>query len=747
MAPPAPTCGLDLVTSLNLAMPREFLLQVEDELEAFCKLVSDKRRSEATVTDAGNGAGALTRFSGNAMEEQLVFPALAPNYEVLLVAAARRYGLSAAAKEHGRGRRVVRVWAPTLGPAPALPQLCFADFLRVQRPPGPSPLAQADKDVAHQLPGEASVADKDTEPVGTDKVKGQTWCLHRLRLRLWAAQLAATDLGTGGAVAVSTPAAAVSEGEGLSSAAPQQTGDDEDEAALQQKFDAIFSAKSRDVACSDGAKQSDSDNDRKHGDGSAGARKRGRGFEEKAAAEAAAAAEPTVQLRHSYDRFGPLARTRVYLRDDFVRAMWPTARLPRGMDPPVIWRPEWRVGPEDPGAESAAWGGVLSWAIEPDQFSFGQGFELSLRDGPGPQANRAGSKRGIDDDTDEECKERDENDFVLCFRRGRGEWHFAAAHRGRRGAEKQKTVTDCSDRVGTRQMFWVACVESRKDGKHYVLVGGVPGLLTDHFFVAKIGRRYPLSHAGFSYLPEPGKAAFGGGSSSGHVIVESITVYPHSLTGELPFVSLRFVEERPSDYPSESALAVCVIEEVADLVEPAELDVASARSQHDDGEVKVELSDDDKGLGAERTPCIPGDTASEAEQLGTKKADSGEDGEAKSVGSRSGSRVLLVRKAPLSSTEADASRLLKWSETARRECGLVSLVRSEEDNAKRLDRRARMRATAPVLASGGLTAPSSWEDPPELLLPEGDSNGNCTVEPAVVKSDSLDDVKRDPFAV
>ncbi|CAK0907095.1 unnamed protein product [Prorocentrum cordatum] len=49
----------------------------------------------------------------------------------------------------------------------------------------------------------------------------------------------------------------------------------------------------------------------------------------------------------AHHRFGPGAARRLYWREDFAAAPWPSAKLQRIADSPVVWRPEWRVGPED----------------------------------------------------------------------------------------------------------------------------------------------------------------------------------------------------------------------------------------------------------------------------------------------------------------------------------------------------------------------------------------------------------------
>lgn len=263
-------------------------------------------------------------------------------------------------------------------------------------------------------------------------------------------------------------------------------------------------------------------------------------------------------------------------------------------------------------------GGVISWAVEPTTLAFGEGFEVSFRDEPGP----------VEGCEDEESPERDPGDFVLSFRRGSGAWHFTAGSRSRSSCGAQKAIQDTSvcSKTGQRHMFWAACLECGFDGKHYLVVGTVPGLLTAHFFVAKVARSLPLSHVGFSYLPMPKDAAFGSDVSIGTVsqirdvgpqplLIESITVFPHGLSGELPFVSHRFLKVLSDE---------------------------SGQSGHD-------------GI----------DVSSVAEwQLPVQKQE-----ERQQVSSR-----LLLLKRPSTESEAVArQRLESWCEDAKRELGLASL--------------------------------------------------------------------------
>ncbi|CAJ1425260.1 unnamed protein product [Effrenium voratum] len=127
-------------------------------------------------------------------------------------------------------------------------------------------------------------------------------------------------------------------------------------------------------------------------------------------------------------------------------------------------------------ADGASAGGVFSWAVEPANLSEDEGFEVSLRDEPGPRDTKQEKQEDL---------ERLGSDFVLSFRRAEGGWRFTAGTRSRLVCGAQKTVSDAFGSKAGRQMFWAACLEG-SDGKHYVLVGTVPGMLSEHFFVAKV---------------------------------------------------------------------------------------------------------------------------------------------------------------------------------------------------------------------------------------------------------------------
>jgi len=476
-----------------------------------------------------------------------------------------------------------------------LPKLGFAEFLRAQRLPGPPPPQPA------------------ADSSGDDR-------LYRLRMRLWAVNATA----------------AVAEGDGGTTKAEPP---EEDEPALRA---AVSAALRREAGEVQGGRRNDSGSDsdgRPRGAG--GAAKRGRGFEGREEA-----APVSKQTRHCYRRFGPRVAGRVYLRDSFAKAPWPSARLRRLPAAPVIWRPEWRVGPDGgDAAEKGALGGMLSWAVEPSSTAQGEGFEVSLRSGPGPEVDEVKMRSASTEsaDADDDNPDRDEDDFVLSFRRGERAWHFVAGRRGRKTGGAQKVIADPPGGGKTRQMFWVACTECRADGKHYVVVGTVPGHLTEHFFVAKVGRAEPLSHAGFSYLPHPGEVAFGRDRSQEPpaLIMESITVYPHGLTGDLPFISLRFVEQRAA----------------ADAADGGE-DVLARAKMPADGEAALELA---------------------------------------------------VRRAALPSAEAGPERFAGWCRAARRECGLPLPRDEEEERARRAEKRARLRVEPRPIMKNPSEAPSSWE--------------------------------------
>lgn len=292
-------------------------------------------------------------------------------------------------------------------------------------------------------------------------------------------------------------------------------------------------------------------------------------------------------------------------------------------------------------------GGIFSWALEPNGVSFGEGFEVNLRDEPGPC--ETGTKL-------EDIPERLPNDFLLSFRRGYAAWHFTAGTRGRSGAQKMVPDTLFGSKAGQRQMFWAACLECH-DGKHYVLVGTVPGMLSEHFFVAKVARPRPLTHLGFSYLPTPKSAVFGAGSGVDPLWIESITIYPHGLSGELPFISHRFLQ------------------------------VVKEETAEEAGDTVAEIA-------LEADPAQPEDELSGAARL-----------------------VLLSKKAPGGEAESRA-RLEEWCSDARRELGLPSLeVKARSPTRKRRRTNPTNRpvgSTESALSSWG---PSSVSDVKRLEEP------------------------------
>jgi len=290
-------------------------------------------------------------------------------------------------------------------------------------------------------------------------------------------------------------------------------------------------------------------------------------------------------------------------------------------------------------------GGVISWAVEPSDFLLDEGFEVNLRAGTGLSETS---------DVPERCA----SDFVLSFRRGEKTWHFTAGRRVRpqnATAPTKKTISDRTETLG-RQMFWAACLESRTDGRQYVIVGTIPGLISNHFFVAKFTQSSPLTRAGFSYLPIPKHGVdehFNAGEETRFVLIDSITIYPHTLTGELPFISLRFVEQCEAGTSTSKIVSY-----------------SSSFSEF-----------------------------AKYEQQGKEEQQKNEDG---------GNWELCIRKIPLPVEDAVASRLECWHFVARSECGILP-TRDEETAEDRLERKARRRVQPQVVGPNPLTAPSSWE--------------------------------------
>eukprot|EP00931_Biecheleriopsis_adriatica_P067624 TRINITY_DN41736_c0_g1_i1.p1 TRINITY_DN41736_c0_g1~~TRINITY_DN41736_c0_g1_i1.p1 ORF type:complete len:661 (+),score=173.71 TRINITY_DN41736_c0_g1_i1:75-1985(+) len=517
--------GLDLVWHLNLVGPRDFLLQLEEELETFV----------------------LEYQKNHCPPSELIFPPLARQYEALLIAASRRYGLHAGPKDKtgstandrwqqrsGQRRLAVRP-AEDSKSSPVLPRASLAEFVRLQR------LSSAEAPAPSAIEG-----CEDAEEHGDCQLH------RRLRLRLWAIKLSCSALEAALAdhqeqqAHPSAPnvkeelqedmqgrVANASEEEQLPELGAVNAKEELDE-DLRQEIRAVLSRIAAAAVKCSGRKASESQDDIE------------------------AAVKGAALTKHCYARFGPCAaKLRLFLRDDYARAPWPTAKLLRKPDAgSVVWRPEWwlpHCGCPGTWEEQASSGGVISWAVEPSSLAFGEGFEVSFRDEPGPSPACSSAASGQDDE------DRSPGDFVLTFRRGAGAWHFNAGSRGRSSGGAEKTVLDSAmkGRAGQRHMFWAACLKCGLDGKHYILVGTIPGLLLEHFFVAKVGRHDPLTHVGFSYLPTPREAAFGQpgrGGDEGYdcpgaqpLVIESITVFPHGLSGELPFVSRRLLEVAPKE--------------------------------------------------------------------------------------------------------------------------------------------------------------------------------------------------------
>lgn len=655
---------MDHAAHLNLFGPRDFLLQIEDELDSFVHSITSAGSNADTLEEGLNadtleqgrhsstqGAtsseevkvendGPTSAHGGTAEEAcvveakaetretisfdapvSLAFPMLAKPYSELLATAARRYGLDV---ESPNARAVLLVADPKH--PPALPLLSYADFLRPQRPASPPPAAAAAQDEA-----DASARLR-----------------SRLLLRLWALRL--------------DPAAS-----GASEAA-RLDGEGSEVKELRASSEAIFAAKAtaagRRVAKKTGASDrlaAGAEDGWRPGQGAA---KRGRGFGAAPADEATETPRESVPARLDYKRFTPgAAMSPMCWRDDLL-APWPTVKLRRLRAPSVVWRPEWRVGPDvdDPvvgGPQQGSRGGVISWAVDSSTFASGEGFEVNLRAGPGPDEDLAagGAPSATPPPQDGEAAanpDRDDDDFVLSFRRGEGAWHFTAGRRAKLAGLASKRLEDRGSKI-TRCSFWAACLESLSDGKHYVLVGSIPGILIEHVFVAKVARTDPLSHAGFSYLPTPQIAAFGdahGGEQGKPVVIESITVFPHGLTGELPFTSLRFVEQGIAGEDAAGVLARVAVSEAK---------------------------------------CEPG---------GTDEPDS--------------RLELRVLRAPAVGSSA-ADRTAQWCNPSLRECGLR--FECAKDVERRAERRAKRARTAVQLATNGLEAPVSWE-PQSAELPQ-----------------------------
>lgn len=590
----------------------------EEELEE----PGDIAAPTAATAPAASGAADKAMGGGTELPARprrgIVFPALAQPYAELLMVAARRYGLQVSTRCDDRGGGARVAIEPGRGEPPSLPLFSYGDFLRPQRA-APAPAAAPGAALPPPDRGEGGGGSAG----GTTSSRGPR---ERSLLRAWARRL--PPPARGGAAA-----------------APEVA---ELQASIEVRAGAEGTAPSEErpppkpEAC----------------------RRRGRGWEERR--EPSEEGEALGRPRHDYRRFGPKeARLPLYWRDSLM-APWPSVKLRRLQAPPVVWRPEWRVGldvDDDPptrGPQRGSMGGLLSWAVEPSAFGEGEGFEVSLRAGPGPAAEASRAT--------EAGPERDDEDFVLSFRRSNGFWQFVAGKRSRLPALTAKKVEDAVWSSGStavrgklaRCMFWVACLKATVDGKHYVLVGPVPGILTEHFFVAKVARADPLSHAGFSYLPAIGKAA--SRSEEGPaIVVESITVYPHGLTGELPFVSHRFVEQCQTGGASTD--------------EDKAMNDVLARA------VLVAEAKDEPGNGG-------GDVAAAGLEL----------------------RVCRVPRPRAAATAG-------WVAQALRECGLP-VPRPAVTPEMRAERRAkRARLGPPMTASNFLEAPASWEpqpaEPPE----------------------------------
>lgn len=613
-----PPHGLDLFSHLNLMLPRDFLLQVEDELEAFLA------RYYGWDAGAGGPGGEACKEEAAEVPSQIIFPALAQVYENLLITTARRFGLVASVSG-----RSVKVTVPQGAWKAHLPLFSYADVLRVQRPPGPCPR-------------------------GAEQADHATEISRRQELRLWALQQQQQQRAvdpvepTAGSSAASSSSAVKLE---------QPNGHSEGVCgSARESLDKLFAK-----AASPGTGGGAAERYTRPGFKSNAAVKRGRGFQDTVEAPQASS---SAKLRHSYGRFQREPQL------NWVQKPWPTAKLRRDGDsgcserPTITWRREWRVGPEDEEIdEPGNMGGVISWAAQPSDLKLGEGFEVSLRSGPGEEEGGAGVADRLD------------GDFVLSFRRGDNYWEFQAGRRVRRAGGAAKIIPDDKWSRGQRHMFWAACLESASEGKHYVLVGTVPGILTDYFFVAKAARAEPLSRAGFSYLPEPARLQPDALVDERPPLpLEGIFVYPHVLTGELPFVSLRNLQQR-------------------------QLHAAHAVKEEAPG-----------GNGGEKPLASAVLPAREESPEGGVKAEAG-----------APEQLELVVTSAMRPLGEDASRGPEtWCKAARLECGLAPRagdLGAEDEAAKEraLERRAKQRVTAPVLTSG-LEAPLSWEPGPQQPL-------------------------------
>eukprot|EP00928_Gymnodinium_smaydae_P053903 TRINITY_DN37794_c0_g1_i2.p1 TRINITY_DN37794_c0_g1~~TRINITY_DN37794_c0_g1_i2.p1 ORF type:complete len:663 (-),score=148.50 TRINITY_DN37794_c0_g1_i2:40-2028(-) len=525
-----PPPGIDFVAQLNFAGPRDFLVQVEDDLDVHFCLPS----APVATTSASPTSGIVKQEPVETLG--LAFPPLAACYEELLRLSALRFGLELETTRRtrtGASSRQLVVKRPSLpataGSDTAVPDVgplfSVADFLMVQRP------ALADAVEASAT----GAANAQAPPQAGSAAQRRL----RARLRSAVADAAASNRDTGDCKAEALDLAASA-----------------DAAEQRAALDALFAAQASAFADAGGAKASrrgrgaeEAASPERLASSGAGARKRGRGFESTEASGTDVGAAHAAP-RHCYRRFGPQVASRLYLRDDFARAPWPSAKLRRLQDDAksVQWRSSWRVGYEANELRAAGGelradgadcrrsaGAVLSWAVEPSALAVGEGFEVRLRCGPGPDSSGRGDASGEEDEAIRD------GDFLLRFRRGAGEWRFSAGHRQKLGAVK--ALPDHPDLARQRHMFWVACLECCSDGRHYVIVGTVPGILTEHFFVAKVARAEPLTHAGFAYLP-PLEISERSGQvdEAPALVIESITVFPHVLTGNLPFVSLRHVD-------------------------------------------------------------------------------------------------------------------------------------------------------------------------------------------------------------
>lgn len=638
--------GLDHVAHLNLAGPRDFLLQLEDDLDTFVS--SD--------------------FVGDVLE----FPLLAQPYADLLATTAKRYHLEPVLQRENADAAFTSIQHRPDRP-PELPLFCYPEFMLPQIPV------------------------KTAELTGSKRIS-------RLRRRLQILNPSADkecDLGYAqGAVDEALRKMALDSGWASKDKPLANT-----EIALMsckaERLDGCKNQNAQDLDLSGLSRGMDGHIDRvgEAGDAkvtalSTGAtdttrRKRGRGFldtpdEPRETMEVEKNYTKNGRFnasrpRHDYTRFSPKAVKPPFVTRTF--APWPSVKLKRSQSS-VVWRPEWRVGPDvddprDYGPQFGSLGGILSFAVHPSQFQMNEGFEVYLRAGPGPSEKFCDSDNAGGGNLDEEPPTRDDDDFVLSFRRDDGAWALTGGRSARLPDLRPKIVADLTSDKRLRHTFWVACLHCKADSKHYVVCGRIPGILSEHFFVAKVARNDSLSHVGFSYNPvEGGKVA----RDAREITIENITAYPHGLTGYLPFISLKFIEEKETANDTAGCLVGitdCLLSaRLRD--DPIDAENAEATSQHPSRPCK--------------NLCVLQKPVAQVDPNLSKS-----------------NRLDLQ-------VSSNALHSATWQDESRRECGLPT-ADTALDRQRRAERRAK-RACTPVTVNRAhmLEAPVSWE-PQESEMP------------------------------